>query len=67
MTHYFEKWSEEDLEELDQKFDALCEYLGIEFVFEKVSDGSEWADSERVYVRKKERSPKPLSNNPKSV
>jgi len=50
-------WSAEDLEELDSKFDALCEYLGIEFVYEKISDGSEWADSERWYVRKKKRRP----------
>ena len=51
MTHYFENWSEEDLEDLDRKFDALCEFLNVEFVFERVSDGSEDADRERVYVR----------------
>lgn len=46
-------WTLEDMEELDEKFDALCRHLGIEFVFEKVSDGSENGDKERVYVRKK--------------
>jgi hypothetical protein len=49
----YPKWSEEDLEELDAKFDALAEYLDVEFVFEKVSDGSDSADTERVYARKK--------------
>lgn len=48
-----DNWTERDLEELDAKFDALCEHLGIEFVFEKVSDGSENADSERIYIRSK--------------
>ena len=28
-------WSAEDLEELDSKFDALCEYLGIEFAYSR--------------------------------
>lgn len=46
-------WSEQDLEELDQKFDALCEYFGVEFVFTKISDGSDRADIETVTVRKK--------------
>lgn len=46
-------WSEEDLEQLDAKFDALTEHLGLEFVFERVSDGSDVADRERVYVRPK--------------
>lgn len=49
----FKCWSAQDLEELDQKFDALCEHLGVEFVFEKISDGSENADTERCYCRKK--------------
>ena len=48
------KWTEEDLEELDQKFDALCRFLNVEFVFEKVSDGSDSADKHRVFCRKKE-------------
>lgn len=48
-------WSAQDLEELDMKFDALCEYLGVEFVFEKISDGSENADEERCYCRKKKK------------
>lgn len=49
----YRNWREEDLEELDQKFDALCEHLGIEFVFEKISDGSENADRESITVRPK--------------
>lgn len=51
-------WTCDDLEDLDRKFDALCEYLGVEFVFERISDGSEWADSERVICRKKKNRPK---------
>ena len=46
-------WSEEDLEELDEKFDALCEQLGVEFVFTKISDGSERADIKKIEVRPK--------------
>ena len=51
-------WSAADLDDLDRKFDALCEFLQVEFVFEKISDGSEWADTERWYVRKKKNRPK---------
>lgn len=51
----YNNWSERDLEELDMKFDALCEHLGVEFVFEKISDGSDRADQERIYVRPKMR------------
>ena len=51
----FTKWSEEDLEELDTKFDALCEYLNVEFVFQKVSDGSKYGDRHSVVVRKKKK------------
>jgi hypothetical protein len=50
-------WNIQDLEDLDRKFDALCEFLKVEFVFEKISDGSEWADSERWYVREKQNRP----------
>lgn len=46
-------WSEEDLEDLDDKFDALAEYLGVEFVFERVSDGGDAADRSRCYARAK--------------
>lgn len=49
----YTNWREEDLEELDAKFDALCEHLGIEFVFEKISDGSDQADRESITVRPK--------------
>lgn len=49
----YRNWSEQDLEELDAKFDALCEHLGVEFVFEKISNGSDMADRERVYVRER--------------
>lgn len=45
------------LDDLDRKFDALCEFLGVEFVFEKISDGSENADSSRWYCRKKKKAP----------
>lgn len=59
----FNNWPDEDLEDLDRKFDALCEHLNIEFVFERVSDGSEWADRQRVYVRERKKdapeAPKP--------
>lgn len=51
----YEMWTPEDLEDLDAKFDALIEYLGIEFVFERVSDGSDTADSKRCYARKKKK------------
>lgn len=47
----YNNWCEEDLEDLDTKFDALTEYLGVEFVFERVSDGSDIADRLRCYVR----------------
>lgn len=40
-------------DELDRKFDALCEFLNVEFVDETVSDGSEVGDSKRFYCRKK--------------
>jgi 3-deoxy-D-manno-octulosonic acid (KDO) 8-phosphate synthase len=49
----YTNWSEQDLEELDAKFDALCEHLGIEFVFEKISDGSDKADRSSITVRPK--------------
>lgn len=52
MIH-LENWSEKDLEELDAKFDALCEHLGVEFVFTKISDGSDRADIETIEVRPK--------------
>ncbi len=52
---YLNYFSEEDLEDLDAKFDALAEFLGIEFVFERVSDGTDVADSSRCYARYKER------------
>ena len=55
----FYGWSIEDLDELDEKFDALSEHLGVEFVFEKVSDGSDSADTERVYARKKNKKSNP--------
>jgi hypothetical protein len=48
-----ERWSEDDLDDLDAKFDALVEYLDIEFVFQRISDGSEWGDKESLIVRKK--------------
>lgn len=54
------RWTEEDLEELDKKFDALCEFLGVEFVFETVSDGSDHGDTERTYCRKKKRNTSPF-------
>jgi hypothetical protein len=46
-------WNDAELDELDRKFDALCEYLKVEFVDEKISDGSEWGDKESFYARKK--------------
>ncbi len=49
----YQNWGVRDLEELDAKLDALTEHLGLEFVFEKISDGSDAADRERVYVRSK--------------
>jgi hypothetical protein len=49
----FRGWSEADLDDLDAKFDALVEHFGLEFVFERVSDGSDVADKERLYVRNK--------------
>ncbi len=48
-------WNEEDLEDLDRKFDALAEFLGVEFVFERVSNGSDAADESRCYARYKEK------------
>lgn len=54
-----ERWTEDDLDDLDAKFDALAEYLEVEFVFERVSDGSDIGDSERCYVRKKALPPPP--------
>lgn len=53
----YNNWSEKDLEELDAKFDALCEHLGVYFVFEKISDGSDRADEERIYVKSKMKVP----------
>lgn len=47
-------WDDKDLCDLDAKFDALAEYLGVEFVFERVSDGSDIADREKCYVRPKQ-------------
>lgn len=49
----YRNFSENDLEELDAKFDALCEHLGVEFVFTKISDGSDRADIEKIEVRPK--------------
>lgn len=46
-------WTERDLDELDAKFDALSEYLGVEFVFEKISDGSKLGNKVRIYARRK--------------
>ncbi len=51
-------FDEKYLDEWDRKFDALSEFLKVEFVFEKVSDGSDWADSERWICRKKTSRPK---------
>lgn len=56
------QWLPEDLEDLDRKFDALCEHLGVEFVQEKVSDGSEWADREGWICRKRKNRPNPPNN-----
>lgn len=53
MEKNYENWTEADLEDLDAKFDALIEYLGIEFVFERISDGSDIADRSRCYARTK--------------
>lgn len=50
----YQFWSEEDLEDLDAKFDALAEFMGVEFVFERVSDGSDVADRSRCYARPKQ-------------
>jgi hypothetical protein len=49
----FNSWNEEELNTLDEKFDALCEFLNVEFVTEKISDGSELGDREKFYCRKK--------------
>jgi hypothetical protein len=49
----FNSWNEQELNILDKKFDALCEYLKVEFVNEVVSDGSDYGDTERFYCRKK--------------
>lgn len=57
------QWLPSDLEDLDRKFDALCEYLGVEFVQEKVSDGGLWADREGWYCRKKKPAPKNYKKN----
>lgn len=40
----FPNWTQEDLNQLDAKFDALCELLGIEFEMTYMSDGSIWGD-----------------------
>jgi len=65
----YENWSEQDLEDLDAKFDALAEHLGVEFIFERISDGSDAADRERVYVRAKPQPPlnAALTQAPKNV
>ncbi len=57
----FRGWSEGDLDDLAAKFDALSEHFGIEFVFEKISDGSDIADRTRMYVRTKD-TPTPITN-----
>lgn len=44
-----------DFNELDEKFDALSEHLKVEYVREKVSDGSVWGDEEAFYCRKKKK------------
>lgn len=59
---YNDIWSDEDLRDLDDKFDALAEYLGLEFVFERVSDGSDYADRSRCYARKKAEERVPLED-----
>lgn len=62
---HYENWPEKDLEDLDTKFDALCEYLNVEFIFERVSDGSDIADRERVYVRSRVKGePQPPESTP---
>lgn len=47
----------DEFDELDKKFDALCEYLKVEFVDEDttISDGSVMGDKEiqKFYCRKK--------------
>lgn len=43
----------QDYKDLDERFDALTEYLKVEFVKEKVSDGGMYGDTERFYARKK--------------
>lgn len=48
-----ERWTEDELDELDAKFDALCEHLNVEFVFERVSNGGKWGDRETLMARKK--------------
>lgn len=53
-------WDDGDLQELDMKFDALSEFLGIEFVFEKVSNGGFAADRTRCYARSKNNPDRPL-------
>lgn len=61
-------FSEEDLEDLDAKFDALAEFLGVEFVFERVSDGSDVADASRCYARYKDKGEtRPLTQAESSV
>ena len=49
----FINWTESDLEQLDSKFDALTEYLGLEFLFERISDGSKKGDRSTFICRKK--------------
>ncbi len=46
-------WHDEDLSDLDAKFDALAEFLEVEFVFERISDGSDIADRSRCFARRK--------------
>lgn len=46
-------WNDEELDLLDEKLDALMEYLGIEFVREEVIDGSVYAREDRCFMRKK--------------
>lgn len=44
--------SEADLEELDRKFDALFEYLDVDFIFARRSDGSSLGDKEEFSCKK---------------
>lgn len=49
----FSSWNDDELDHLDAKLDAMMEYLGVEFVEETVTDGSEFGSEERSFMRKK--------------